>query len=94
MTCVVTTDQVTLGSAIAFPSVSNPNGSIFRFTITTGVATLLRTNAVSSNSAMYSSPLIMPNGTDIVLQAGGSVGRLHSAGTTLGDLYLYRGILP
>jgi hypothetical protein len=43
---------------------------------------------------MYASPLILPNATDVIVQSGGIAGRLHTASSALGDLYLYKGILP
>lgn len=97
LTCLVTTDSVTLLPSTQtdlFPSVGTPKGSLYRFDVTSGVAQLRRSNTAPGNAGMYSSLLILPNGTDVVIQSGGTVGRLHTASSTAGDLYLYKGILP
>jgi hypothetical protein len=94
--CVVTTNLLTVlpNQPGVFPSVDTPAGALYRFNISTGAATIRRSNAAAGNGAMYSSPLIAPNGTDVIVQSGGIAGHLQTATSALGDLYLYKGILP
>ncbi len=95
--CVVATDQLVLVPSPVedrFPNLSSPAGKLYSVNITTGTSALLRSNSAANNAGMYASPLILPNGTDIIVQSGGSAGRLLTAASPLGDLYLYQGILP
>ena len=97
VTCIVATDQLVLlpnESLEVFPSLGAPAGSLYRVNLTTGAGVLRRSNTAAGNGAMYASPLILPNGTDVIVQSGGIAGRLHTASSALGDLYLYKGILP
>lgn len=97
VTCIVATDQLVLlpnPSLDVFPSLNTPAGTLYRVNLTTGVAVSRRSNTGTGNDAMYASPLILPNGTDVIVQSGGIAGRLHTASSVLGDLYLYKGILP
>ena len=97
VTCIVATDQLVLlpnPSLDVFPSLNAPAGSLYRVNLSTGAAVLRRSNPGTGNGAMYASPLILPNGTDVIVQSGGIAGRLHTASSALGDLYLYKGILP
>ena len=97
VTCIVATDQLVLlpsQSLDLFPSLSAPAGMLYRVSITTGAVVLRRSNGVLGNGGMYASPLMLPNGTDVIVQSGGIAGRLHTASSPLGDLYRYKGILP
>ncbi len=90
-TCIVATGQLALGN---FPNLSTPAGTLYRVNLTSGVTSFRRSNAAPGNGGMYASPLILPNGTDVIVQSGGLAGHLLTAGSALGDLYLYQGILP
>ena len=97
VTCIVATDQLVLLPSLSpgpFPSLNAPAGTLYRVNLTTGAAVLRRSNTATGTGAMYASPLILPNGTDVIVQSGGIAGRLHTASSALGDLYLYKGILP
>ncbi len=97
VTCLVATDQLVLlpnPSLDVFPNLNSPAGTLFRVNLTSGASALRRTNTGLGNGGMYASPLLLPNGTDIIVQVGGTAGRLHTASSALGDLYLFKGILP
>ena len=76
------------------PNLGTPAGTLYRVNLTSGAVSLRRSNTASGNGGMYASPLILPNGTDVIVQSGGIAGHLLTAGSALGDLYLYKGIRP
>ncbi len=96
LTCAVATNQIVVlpSTPGIFPDLSKPSGRLYRFDISTGVSTLRRSGDTVANTGMFASPLITPNGTDLIVQSGGVAGHLQTASSRFGDLFLYKGILP
>lgn len=96
LTCVVATNQIVVlpNQPGVFPNLAKPSGQLYRFDISTGVSTLRRSGDTVANTGMFASPLIAPNGSDVIIQSGGVAGHLQTASSFYGDLYQYTGILP
>jgi hypothetical protein len=98
-TCVVAVAPVTLwasavpGPPQLFASINASETELRGVSLTTGEATTLMSLATLGRR-VFSSPLIVPNSSDVVAHLGQMIGHLQTVSSSSSDLHLYRGIVP